>query len=325
VKNGLIVVILSLFLMPASSISAPLSHWKKEWPKTDFSKHSIPLDEIMSGGPPKDGIPSLDDPKFKPVSEIKNLAETEPVITLDYKGDVRAYPVRILMFHEIVNDTVAKEPVLITYCPLCNTAIVFKRVVEGKATEFGTTGNLRHSDLLMYDRLTESWWQQFTGKAIVGEMMGTELEFLPSRLEAFSMFKKRYPKGKVLIASSTERPYGKNPYVGYDRSKFPMLYQGKYEGNLPPLARVVAVKNKAWSMALLREKKKIVEGDLTLTWSKGQNSALDAQDISKGRDVGNVVVQRKTSQGYEDVVHVVTFAFAFKAFHPHSKIIGEEE
>jgi len=300
-----------------------VDRWKKKWPKTDFLKFTVPLNEIISGGPPKDGIPSIDNPKFKPIPEIKNLTDTEPVITLNYKGVVRAYPIPFLMFHEIVNDVVAGEPVLITYCPLCNTAIVFKALVNGKATKFGTTGKLRHSDLLMYDHQTESWWQQFTGTAIVGKMVGTELEFIPSRVESFALFKKRYPKGMVMIKPTTfRRPYGKNPYVGYDdTSRYPMLYKGKYKGSLAPMQRVIAVKDKAWSLALLRKMKKIVAGDLTITWVKGQNSALDKRDISKGRDVGNVIVQRKN----KDIPHVVTFAFAFKAFYPESTIVTKED
>jgi len=314
-------VVIVFLLITSASISAPLSQWKNAWPKTDFTKHTVPLDEIISGGPPKDGIPSIDHPQFERASKTKGLSDTEPVITLDYEGDIRAYPIRYLTYHEIVNATAGKTPILITYCPLCNTAIVFKALVKGTATKFGTTGKLRHSNLLMYDHQTESWWQQFTGKAIVGEMTGTELEFIPSRMESFALFKKRYPEGKVMIAPSFKRSYGKNPYVGYDTSQLPMFYKGTYKGKVPALQRVIAVKDKAWSLTFLREKKKIVDGDLTLTWVEGQNSAVDTRDITKGRDVGNVVVQKNN----KDVVYVVTFAFAFLAIYPNSTITTEED
>ncbi len=294
---------------------------KAQWPKTNFAKSSEGMDEIMSGGPPKDGIPSIDDPKFIPLSKVKGLKDTVPVISFQLNGDARAYPLGILMRHEIVNDKVGGVPVAVTYCPLCNSAIVFDARVGGKELQFGTTGNLRNSDLVMYDRTTESWWQQFLGEAIIGDLTGTKLKMLPSRIESFARFAKRFPKGKVLVpAFSFMRGFGANPYVGYDTSPRPFLYRGPLPNGIPALARVVAVGAEAWSLALLRKKKKIVKGDLVLTWEKGQNSALDSRDISKGRDVGNVVVQRKTANGLKDEVHDITFAFAFHAFRPKGNI-----
>src|SRR5713226_9119149 len=154
------------------------ARWRSEWPRTDFSKHSIAFAEIRSGGPPKDGIPAIDAPRFeqlvsgKPTGGSAALGDTEPVITLSIGNDARAYPLRVLIWHEIANDTVGSIPVTVTYCPLCNAALVFERVAAGRVLDFGTTGKLRHSDLVMYDRQTESWWQQFIGEAIVGAMTG---------------------------------------------------------------------------------------------------------------------------------------------------------
>jgi hypothetical protein len=170
-----------------------------EWEQTDFSRRSVELDEIMSGGPCKDRIPSIDAPEFVPVAEAGDLSATEPVIGLSINGDARAYPLRILTWHEIVNDVVGGVPVAVTYCPLCNAAIVFERTVDGTVLEFGTTGKLRKSDLVMYDRQTESWWQQFLGEAIVGEMTGKKLRFLPARLEAWERFTARHPDGRVQV------------------------------------------------------------------------------------------------------------------------------
>jgi hypothetical protein len=152
--------------------------WRSEWRRTDFSRHSVSLAEIKSGGPPKDGIPAIDLPRFerlergKPSGWSVGLGGTEPVIALSVGDDARAYPLRILIWHEIANDTVGGAPVTVTYCPLCNAALVFERVVDGRVIDFGTTGKLRNSDLVMYDRQTESWWQQFTGEAIVGAYTG---------------------------------------------------------------------------------------------------------------------------------------------------------
>ena len=291
--------------------------WAVEWPDTDFSKHSVEFEEILSGGPPKDGIPSIDEPEFVAVSEVDGLADTEPVVGLVVGGEARAYPLRVLIWHEIVNDTVGGVPVTVTYCPLCNSSIAFDRRIDGRVLDFGTTGKLRNSDLVMYDRQTESWWQQFMGEGIVGEMTGRKLKMLPSRLESFARFRERAPEGRVLVPSSPGiRPYGANPYVAYDTARAPFLYRGDMPDGIEPMVRVIAVDGEAWSLPLLREKGNIDKGDLVLRWVEGQNSALDSRAIAKGRDVGNVVVQRSG----EDVVHDVTFAFVFHAFHPEGVI-----
>lgn len=309
-----------MFLTASNAAIANPSFWKFEWPKTDFTKKSVEYSEIMSGGPPKDGIPSIDDPKFTDVSNVKGLKSTVPVISFTLNGESKAYPLGILMRHEIVNDRVGGVPVVVTYCPLCNAAIVFDARLDGKILDFGTTGKLRNSDLVMYDRQTESWWQQFLGEAIVGSMTGKRLKVLPSRIEAFGRYKKAHPKGKVLLAAFPGRGFGGNPYGGYDSSAQPFLYRGPLPEGIPALMRVVAIGNEAWSLALLRKQKRIEVGDLILTWEAGQNSALDTRDISKGKDVGNVIVQRKTAHGLVDAVHDVTFAFTFHAFKPKGKL-----
>ena len=321
---GIATVITFVFATVMAAWASP-DYWKSEWPKTDFTKYSVSFDDIFSGGPPKDGIPSIDDPKFVTVAEIEDLADTEPVVGLAIGDDIRAYPLRILMWHEIVNDEVGGVPVSVTFCPLCNAAMVFDRRVGDQVLEFGTTGKLRYSDLVMYDRQTESWWQQFTGEAIVGSMLGTKLKLIPSRLESYANFKKRAPNGKVQIpARAGMRRYGANPYSGYDSSSRPFLYRGEMPTDVAPLSRVVNVDGRAWSLDLVREKKRIeTEDGLIITWEPGQNSALDASLISDGFDVGNVVVQRKSATGLEDIPYGVDFAFAFHAFNPKAKITSK--
>jgi hypothetical protein len=299
--------------------------WQHEWPRTDFSRHSVPYEEIMSGGPPKDGIPAIDQPHFLPAGEAKDLADNEPVVGLIVGASARAYPLRILTWHEIVNDEIDGVPVAVTFCPLCNAAVVFDRRVDGEVLDFGTTGKLRKSDLVMYDRQSESWWQQFLGEAIVGAMLGKQLTMLPARLESFASFKRRAPAGLVLVPTAEgTRPYGRNPYVGYDSSARPFLYRGALPKGIAPLARVVSVGERAWSLDLLRARQRIETDDgLVITWTPGQASALDAETVAGGADVGDVVVQRRTEAGMTDVVYGVDFAFAFHAFHPGAKIIVE--
>lgn len=319
---------LGAMLAVVAGLSAPAAaapaDWLREWPKTDFTKASVPLAEIVSGGPPKDGIPAIDHPEFAGAAAKQGLPLREPVISVQIGGEARAYPLRILIWHEIVNDTIAGKPVAVTFCPLCNSAVVFERRVDGRLLSFGTTGKLRHSDLVMYDRETESWWQQFLGEAIVGELAGKQLPLVPSRVESFARFVERFPEGHVLVPPSVSgRPYGANPYAGYDRSARPFLYHGRYDDPIPPLARVVVVGDQAWTLDLLMTRRRIEAGDLVLTWEPGQSSPLDAATIEAGRDIGNVVVQRHTTAGMEDVVYDISFAFAFRAFRPtgplHSK------
>lgn len=290
------------------------------WPETDFSRVSIDLSEVISGGPPRDGIPSIDDPVFRSLTAA-DKDSSEPAITVVVNGDARAYPLSILLWHEIVNDTVGGKPVAITYCPLCNSGIVFVRKVNNKETTFGTSGMLRHSDMVMYDRATESWWQQFVGEAIVGEMTGTVLDRVPARIESLARFAKRNKRGSVLVPSDPSfRQYGRNPYKNYDTADWPFLYRGEYEGPVAPLARVVVVGSHAWPLDLLRKKEVVEVGDLRISWQTGLNSVLDTSDISQGRDVGNIVVQRKTEDGYVDIEYDMPFAFAFKAFVPQGII-----
>lgn len=204
-KSGFPAPVLGLFIAaaaPGSAFAAPEIWAKSGWAKTDFAQTSIDFSEILSGGPPRDGIPPIDRPTFRPQSGIQNLADTEPVITVAIGGKAHAYPIRILIWHDIVNDELDGTPISVTYCPLCNSAIVFDRRVDGKLLDFGTTGKPRKSDFVMYDRQTESWWQQFTGEAIVGEMTGTVLKPVPARLESYALFRERHPDGEVLVPNN---------------------------------------------------------------------------------------------------------------------------
>ncbi len=295
--------------------SAEPSFWKHEWPETDFSKTSVESwVEILSGGPGKDGIPALSDPEFVPVGEKQGLGAREGVIALEMGGAARAYPLRYLMWHEIVNDEVGGVPVAVTFCPLCNSALTFERRVDGRVLTLGVTGKLRASDMVMYDRETQSWWQQATGVGIVGEMTGIELVSLPSWMESWESFVARNPEGLVMAEPAHRRAYGANPYVGYDSSARPFLYSGERPPHgIAPLARIVRVGNRAWPLTRLAEAGEIAESGVVLSWAAGKASALDSDTVAAGRDVGQVRVR---DMGGADMVHDVMFAFAFHAFWP---------
>ena len=325
---ALLVVLLPMTFQVQTRAQSQVSIWQAEWPNTDFSRKTVNFDEILSGGPPKDGIPSIENPRFMSADKIsfQDIGENEPVISVTIAGTTRAYPFRMLTWHEIVNDEIDGIPFTVTYCPLCNTGIVFDRRLKNRVLEFGTTGKLRLSNLLMYDRQTETWWQQFTGNGVVGELAGARLTMIPSRTESFARFKARTPKGDVMIPKNPDfRQYGVNPYQSYDQASYPFLYRGPLPKNVEPMVRVVAVGDKAWSLSLVREKKQMRVGDLKISWSPGQNSALDTRRIRDGRDVGNVVVQKKTANGWQDVVFDVTFAFVFNAFNPGATIMTKAD
>lgn len=312
------------FVQSASATEAQddprVVRWQREGWKTDFSRTVIDFGDILSGGPPRDGIPSIDAPRFVPVSEEVNLVDREPVISLEVGGEAKAYPLRVMMWHEIANDTIAGKPVAVTYCPLCNAAIVFDATIDGQTLDFGTTGKLRNSDLVMYDRQSETWWQQFSGEAITGEMTGRKLKMLPSRLDSWGRFKAEHPDGQVLVPNNDQmRAYWRNPYTGYDTANAPFLYRGTLPEGIPALERVVMVRGEepfAIALPVLEKEKTIRQGDIVVTWEPGQASALDTATIAEGKDVGNVTVVRNVDGNEEPVVHDVTFAFVVAAFEP---------
>jgi hypothetical protein len=212
---------------------------------TDFARHSVPLTSILPGGPPPDGIPPIDHPRYVPIAVAAGfLAPREPVIALQIGPAARAYPLQILVWHEIVNDVLGGVPISVTYCPLCNSATVFDRRLAARTLTFGTTGNLRNSDLVMWDRQTQSWWQQFSGQAIVGTLTGARLKALDSQTLSFAEFRARYPQGDVLSRDTGfQRPYGQTPYEGYDTpaSARPFDYGGRLDPRLPPVERVESI------------------------------------------------------------------------------------
>ncbi len=276
---------------------------------TDFDKHSVSLYDFRTGGPPKDGIPAIDHPRFLSTAEADSfLAPREPVAVLEVGGIARAYPLQILVWHEIVNDEISGQPVTVTYCPLCNSTVAFSREVDGRTLDFGTTGMLRNSDLVMYDRQTESWWQQLTADAVVGELTGTKLQVLPSQILPWSEFLRLHPDGEVLSRQTGfARPYGDNPYVGYDRpNSRPFLFQGETDDALPPKERVAAVTTTDGEAVVYPFDRLATEAPvndrtdgrpIVVLFNPDVASPLDASSISSGRDVGAAAVFDRAVRG----------------------------
>lgn len=301
--------------LAVNAASANPNFWKHEWPRTDFDNTSVGWTEVMSGGPPKDGIPALDDPSFIRVADENRIAPMEPVITVELDGETpRAYPIRYLTWHEIVNDVVGNTPVAVTFCPLCNSGITFDRRTSAGVLSFGVSGKLRNSDMIMYDRETESWWQQAIGQGIVGQLNGVKLTTLPTWMESWEQFSTRNPDGLVMDEPRYNRSYGSNPYRGYDTSRKPFLYNGEMPPHgIGPLERVVRVGDRAWPLSRFQNTPVISEAGIEISWVEGQASALDTGRIGKGRDVGSIRVRDGAGN---DVAHDVMFAFAYHAFWP---------
>ena len=288
-----------------------LSGWK-----TDTSKRSIELDELLSGGPPKDGIPSINNPRFVSINKANSwLKDQEPVILVVLGDDARAYPLQILTWHEIVNDELNGRPIIVTFCPLCYAALAFDRRVEGRTYSFGVSGMLRHSDMVMYDRETETLWQQLNGEGIVGAHTGILLEPIPAQIISFEQFKDAYPGGIVLSKNTGHvRNYGRNPYEGYDDIKDkPFLYRGPYDKRVPPMEKLVTVslgdEDKAYPHSKTRKRgainDRVNDTPIVVFHGDGAVSALDNSRIADSKHIGTTGVFLRT-------VNNQTLTFSYK-------------
>jgi hypothetical protein len=272
--------------------------------RTDTSRALVPLEEIVSGGPPPDGIPAIDRPSFvTPAAAAAWIAGKEPVLALEIKGDARAYPLQILMWHEIVNDTVGGVPVAVTFCPLCNSGIVFERALDGVTLDFGTSGKLYKSDLVMYDRQSHSLWAQMEGRAIVGARAGARLALVPANTVSFEDWRAAHPAGKVLSRDTGHtRRYGLNPYASYDDPQLPpFLFRGRPDPRRPPKERVVGITlgaaARAYPWPVLTERRVVHDrlGDqsIVVLYLPGALSALDDEEIRRSRAVGATAAFRR--------------------------------
>ena len=281
--------------------------------KTDFSLHTVAYDDFLSGGVPRDGIPPLDAPQFESIADADTwLEDVQPVVALEINGAARAYPLAILTWHEIANDTLGGVPVSVTFCPLCNSAVAFDRRVGDATLDFGVSGNLRNSDLVMWDRQTESWWQQLTGEGIVGTYAGYRLDLVPTQIVSWSDFKTAFPDADVLSRETGHhRDYGRNPYYGYDRvDQSPFLFDGRPDDRLLPMERVAALVLDGHPLAfpfMTLEQEGAVNYEangrnIVVLFQPGTASALDQSRIADSRDVGSTGVFDAVLDG-----HTLTF------------------
>lgn len=281
----------------------------------DFDENTPGYDnylQLSQGCPFKDCISSIDDPTFESVSDADEWLEPDDVVfALNYKGETRGYSQRILNWHEIVNDEVAGDSLAITYCPLCGSALAFESTVDGQVLKFGVSGKLHDNDLVMYDRNTESLWQQITGEAIVGEKFGTRLVQIPLSGMRWSQFKEDFPKAKVLSRDTGySRNYDRYPYGSYEQDRttlFPV--SGGVDDTIHPKAVVYGVEIDK-SFKAYQEDKIKNEGEVEDT--------LGGVKIKILYNNGDVAVERQDSG--EEIPATRLFWFAWKAFRSETEL-----
>lgn len=279
----------------------------------DYSNKRIPLSEIRSGGPPKDGIPAILRPDTITLKKAdKILSQKDKVIGIVINGKARAYPIRILNWHEIVNDRLGGMDITVTYCPLCGTGMVFNAVVNNKKMIFGVSGKLYNSDVLLYDHESESLWSQLQMEAVTGKYSGTKLKLLPSRLTTWKDWKERYPQTTVIsFRTGYSRDYSRNPYLDYEKSR--LLY-------FPVKPRDNRLHPKTWVIGLT-----VGKSARAYPFSELERAREDVSDSVGGKpitvefdsDSRSAVIR---DEGGNIIPSITAYWFAWAAFHPGTEI-----
>ena len=276
----------------------------------DVSNASIPLGDILAGGPPRDGIPAINTPQFTQVKDTDWLDDDDLLLTVSIDGDERAYPTRILVWHEIVNDTVGGQPLTVTFCPLCGTGMVFSREVGEQTLDFGVSGLLYQSDVLMYDSQTESLWSQLAMQSVSGPLQGKSLQWLNTEHISWAAWRAEHPEGKVLSRETGHRrDYARNPYQGYEQRDEPLFPTPNTRTELPRFSKVLGVvldgEAKAWPLDQLSKSPLAEE--------------LAGQSLQVSYNAAQQRPQVLNAAG-EPIPHVVVFWFAWQAFYPESAL-----
>ena len=281
----------------------------------DLSGSLVPADEIRPGGPPRDGIPAIDDPQFESAAAAGWLDADDFVIGVFHGGEAKAYPIAILNWHEIVNDEVGGRPTLVTFCPLCGSGIVFAPPAGGRA-DFGVSGLLYNSDVLLYDRQGESLWSQILAQAISGPSAGARLAIVPSRHTSWKRWRQLHPHTLVLSRQTGhERDYDHDPYAGYESDRglfFPVA--NRYRGPLHPKEMVLGVRigevAKAYPFSALA--------------AAGQQRLVDTVGGATIAVHWDEAGPTAWVEGDGGVQGITAFWFAWYAFHPHTEVFGQQ-
>ena len=275
-------------------------------------KYIVDPEKLVGGGPPKDGIPSIDDPKFVSVEQAdRYIQDNELVLAIIYKGVKRVYPLQILVWHEIVNDVIADDPVLITYCPLCGSGIAFERRIENEEVEFGVSGKLYNSNLVMYDRKTNSYWSQIDGLAIIGELSGARLNLLPIDTVTWREWKKEHLDSEVLSQETGYvRAYGRDPYGEYYEDSFVWFPVENNDDRVHPKTVILGIEVEGLFKAYKEQDVKelgLIEDSMSENRVRIERDNAGAVHITNLETGKEIVAQRG-------------FWFAWYAFHPDTEL-----
>ena len=302
----LTIPLLSLLLIISQIANAALKNG------FDLSNSVIPVQEILAGGPPRDGIPAIDQPHFIPANKNITLTATDRILGITINGVSKAYPIAILNWHEIVNDRIDNKPIVISYCPLCGSGVAFSAATKNTQYSFGVSGLLYNSDVLLYDRKTKSLWSQLLGKAISGPLQGTTLQQLPLTHTSWLDWYTRHPDSLVLTQKTGyQRDYKRDPYAGYsNRSSliFPVNHEdSRYHAKEQVLGIIINGQAKAWPFSELAQTSGNIKEDLggekiKITYDDEHHSA--AVFDSSGNRLNDTT----------------TFWFAWFAFHPDTEV-----
>ncbi len=313
-------LVITLTLISSTNLSAkPIKNG------FDLENSIIPVNKILSGGPPRDGIPSIDKPVFLDADDADYLKDIDRVLGIVVggkgkeggKAEARAYPIKILNWHEIVNDEISGKAIAVTYCPLCGSGIVYAADFEGKAHKFGVSGLLYNSDVLLYDRQTETLWSQILSKGVSGELVNKKLDVIQSAHTSWASWKAQYPETKVLSKNTGfSRDYSRSPYGSYDKDVsiyFPVAFKSK---RYHPKERVLGI--------TINDKQKVYPfAELSRYFAKNKEFNLtdnfEGQELNLEFDIENRDGQFKNANG-DVVTSTNTFWFAWYAFHPEGEI-----
>jgi hypothetical protein len=283
----------------------------------DGRRYLVHPSEIRSGGPPPDGIPSIDDPEYVSLSEADEwIEDDELVLAIIHEGVKRVYPLQILVWHEIVNDTIAGDPLLITYCPLCGSGIAYERTIDGEPVEFGTTGRLYNSNLVMYDRKTNTWWTQIDGLAVVGERTGEELSPVSVNTVTWGQWKAVHPDSQVLSRDTGyRRDYGRDPYGNYYETTSLMFPVENEDNRIHPKEVIFGIEVNGVAKAYIE--------DNVIQERRFEDEVGDVR-VRVERDDAGIVTFTNLETG-EEIIKERDFWFAWYAFHPNTTVYGMED
>ena len=307
--------LLSLFLSILLGVTNPL--FARQMNGFNLDNAVIPSAQILSGGPPKDGIPSIDNPKFIAADKVDYLKDSDRIMGVVVGAEARAYPIKILNWHEIVNDSIKGKAIAVTFCPLCGSGVVYDSTIDGKIYQFGVSGLLYNSDVLLYDRQTESLWSQILSKGISGKMVNKKLSVVPSSHTSWKAWRLKHPDSKVLSTETGySRDYNRSPYAGYTKNSsvyFPLAFRSK---KYHPKERVLGLsmngKYKAYPFSELAKA-------VSKTSSTSIHDKFAGKDLTISVDIDNRDGEIHDASG-KLLIAMNSFWFAWYAFHPDTEV-----